>query len=92
MMSNRNLAMGFNQPYTLNNVSKNNQKKQKSPQKEVENYNDDYDEDSFKEEKKTKVIKHYTKEELEEIEKWINARKRQLNRKICWERKEKKQE
>ena len=88
MMSNRNLAMGFNQPYTLNNVSKNNQKKQKSPQKEVENYNDDYEEDSFKEEKKTKVIKHYTKEELEEIEKWINARKRNFPSKNTVEQKD----
>ena len=32
MMSNRNLVMGFNQPYTLNNVSKNNQKKQAQTQ------------------------------------------------------------
>ena len=88
MMSNRNLAMGFNQPYTLNNVSKNNQKKQKSPQKEKEIDNDDYDEDSFKEEKKQKVIKHYTKEELDEIEKWINARKRNFPSKNTVEQKD----
>lgn len=86
MMSNRNLAMGFNQPYTLNNVTKKDNNKQN---KEIVHYDDDYSEDdSFKEEKKPKVIKHYTKEELEDIEKWINARKRNFPSKNTVEKKD----
>ena len=96
MLNNRNLAMGFNQPYTMNNVvgsttnsnKVNNLKttkvndsfKEKNvnySQKQnnfVENTHYNYNNDSYIEVKKP--TRHYTKEELEEINKWILSRKR----------------
>ena len=96
MLNNRNLAMGFNQPYTMNNVvgsttnsnKVNNLKttkvndsfKEKNvnySQKQnnfVENTNYNFNNDSYIEVKKP--TRHYTKEELEEINKWILSRKR----------------
>lgn len=98
MFNNRNLAMGFNQPYTMNNVAgsttnsnnannlkttkvndsfkeKNSYYSQKQKNSfENANYNYSNNNDSIIEVKKP--TKHYTKEELEEINKWILSRKR----------------